>query len=112
MRVRDCKGKERRREKGERKEKETFLKVLTAAASYWYTPLMTTTVAQRIELNKASTILGNGLTAMEITAVSDAAQTNSFPFEAVMLVRSRLGLGLSDAKDLLRKTVSFGARWF
>lgn len=64
------------------------------------------------ELNKTSAVLSNGLTAMEFTALSDAAFEQHTPYQAIMLVRSRTGLGLHDSKCLLRKAVTSVALWF
>lgn len=53
-----------------------------------------------IEANKTSTVLSNGLTAVEFCALGDSGF-----LAAVRLVRARLGLGLFDAKALIVKAV-------
>jgi hypothetical protein len=50
-------------------------------------------VVELLALNKKSTVLSSGLTALEFTAVSEGRI-----IDAILLVRSRLGIGLADAR--------------
>lgn len=70
------------------------------------TPLMNDTLSP-VQMNKQSTVMPCGLTAMEFTALSDSvAAGETFPVKALMYIRSRTGLGLADSKKLVAGVLS------